>query len=357
MALFKVIKYDGDKKTLIYKHPTENMNTSSKLIVNGFQEAIFIKGGVTLDVLPQGTYVLTTDNIPLLSAFVNLPFGGKTPFTAEVFFVNKQAMLGIKWGTLTPLQLCDPKYGIIVPVRGYGQFGIKVADSKKLMEDLIGNVERFSTDDLLEYFKGILCGKINDLIAASIVKFGCSILDLNAMLQELSDEIKQRLSPTFESYGVELVDFSLISINVPEEDPSVIELKQALSKKASMNVIGYDYDKERTYDTLISAAQNEGSGNLSTMGMGIPIGVAVGEFLKESLKPQLTHLHTPNTQEKQEAGLVCPHCGTTANAAFKFCPTCGKSADADVALRRCPDCDEQVEAGVSFCPECGRKME
>ena len=62
---------------------------------------------------------------------LGLPFGAKSPFTAEVWFVNKLVNLNVKWGTPDPIQLQDPKFHMMVPVRAFGQYGIKIENSKQ----------------------------------------------------------------------------------------------------------------------------------------------------------------------------------------------------------------------------------
>jgi len=350
MPFFKVIKYDGDKNNLVYKYPVENMNTKSKLIVNNFQEAVFIKNGQILDILPQGSYSLSTDIIPLLSSFINLPFGGRTPFTAEIFFINKLSMLGIKWGSLTPLQVKDPKYEIVVPVRSYGEFGMSIADSRVFLESLIGNTSSFSTADLLERFKGIVCAKINDLIASYVQQSQCSVLELNANLRQLSEAVQQGLQPIFAEYGINFTPFMIIATDVPEDNPSVRELKTALSKRATMNVVGFDYDKERTYDALENAAKNPGSGNFTNMGVGVPLGLAVGDFLKNSLQ-----MPTAATPETPPAGSsFCPHCGKSVTGGSSFCSNCGGTLAQ--AKKICHECKLPVEGSAAFCSGCGTKI-
>lgn len=97
-----------------------------------------------------GRHTLDTANIPILNKLVNLPFGGKSPFSAEVWYINKIFSLDIKWGTPTPIQLQDPKYNIFVPVRAFGQFGIQIEDSKKFLMNWLGSLPQF---DKTKHFK------------------------------------------------------------------------------------------------------------------------------------------------------------------------------------------------------------
>ena len=49
VAITSVIKYEGDNSTFIWKHPCEDFNTSSQLIVHESQEAILFLNGQALD--------------------------------------------------------------------------------------------------------------------------------------------------------------------------------------------------------------------------------------------------------------------------------------------------------------------
>ena len=41
MAIVDIIKYEGDNNTFIWKHPCEDFNTTTQLIVHESQEAVF----------------------------------------------------------------------------------------------------------------------------------------------------------------------------------------------------------------------------------------------------------------------------------------------------------------------------
>ena len=112
--LLDVIKYEGDNETLVHKSYIEDFNSKSQLIVNEAQEAIFYKDGQALDLFGSGRHSLNTNNLPVIKRIFGAIFGGKTPFSCEVFFINKITRLDIIWGTDTPIQLEDPKYHLLV---------------------------------------------------------------------------------------------------------------------------------------------------------------------------------------------------------------------------------------------------
>ena len=169
MAIIDVVKYDGNDKEFVWKFPSDNLRLGSQLVVKQAQIAFFVKGGKVLDPFESGTYTLHSSNIPILHRLINVPFGGESPFQAEVWFVNLITKLDNKWGTATPLQLEDPMYGIVVPVRAFGQFGLKISEPRLFLETLVGTVNIYSAEKIVEYFTGKIITTITTAIAKKIV--------------------------------------------------------------------------------------------------------------------------------------------------------------------------------------------
>ncbi len=348
MALFKVIKYDGPIGVMAWKFPGTEFNTLSQLIVNESQEAVFFKGGQALDVLGAGTHTLHNSNIPILSKLVNLPFGGKSPFSAEVWFVNKLFVLDLRWGTTAPIQIQDPKYNMFLPVRTFGSFGVRITDSKRFLTSLVGVSPVLNADTLSNYFTGILMSHISDCISSYLVMRKISILELNAYLNEMSAEISHTVEPIFAEYGVLPVNFSVMSVNMPEHDKSVISLKSALAKRAEMDIIGYTYVQERSFDTLESAAANEGSaGTLIGAGLGLGMGAGMGTAFGAAMGG----IAPLDVTAKQPVKFACTACGAQNDPTAKFCGGCGGKLE-KVQSSFCQACGVQLKNG-KFCAECG----
>ena len=281
MALIDVVKCEMSDNELCKKFPSNDLRMGSQLIVYPSQIAFFVKGGTIYDDFETGTYTLKASNIPLLNKVINLPFGGNSPFQAEVWFVNLTTKLDIKWGTNASIQLEDPKYNIIVPVRAFGQYGVKVTEPKIFLKTLIGNMSDFSTEKVDRYFKGKMLSLLNALIAKKVASDGISILEINTHLVEMSEYCNTEINVSFEKYGLELVDFSIVSINFPEDDPSFVKLKAAKDLAARLKIAGRDvYQMERSFDVLETAAGNEGTmGQMVGMGAGLGVGMGVGSSM------------------------------------------------------------------------------
>lgn len=275
MAVIDFVKWDGAPNQLAWKFPSTDLSTWTQLVVNESQDAFVVRGGVYDGPFGAGRHTLSTENLPLLRDLIKLPFGGKSPFSAEVWFVNKITNLDVKWGTQNPIQLLDPRYKIMVSVRAFGQYGIRIADPKRFLLKLVGTVPRFDVDVLAEYFRGAFMTRIKTEIANLILKQEYSVLEVSTQLESLSNDLKSRLQDEAAEYGVALVQFNVHSINVPEDDPAAKTLKAALARKAEMGIVGFTYQQERSFDVMQTAAGNEGTAG-AVMGAGMGIGMGIG---------------------------------------------------------------------------------
>ena len=137
MKLIDVVKWDGGPNVFAYRFPETELNTKAQLIVTESQEAVLLKEGVYYGPYGPGRHVLDTKNVPFLTKTMAALFtAGRSPFTAEVWFVQKAIPLDLKWGTVTPIPIEDPQYHIMLPVRAFGQYGLQVINAKKFLTKL-----------------------------------------------------------------------------------------------------------------------------------------------------------------------------------------------------------------------------
>ena len=304
MAFIDVIKYESNSDEFVWKHPVEDLKLGTQLIVNTSQKAFFIKGGKIFDEFGPGTTTLKSGNIPLLNRLINLPFGDDSPFQAEVWFVNMMSFLDNKWGTASPIMLEDPKYKVIVPVRSFGQFGMSIEDPRKFLEILVGNMSDFSVDKVMDYFEGVVISSITSGIGEKIVLDGLSILEIQAVISDVSAFCHKIIQEEFEKYGIKIENFFIMSINVPEDDPSVIKLKEAKDLAAKVNIAGKDiYQMDRSFDVMDKAAENDGTmGGTMGAGMGMGMGFGMGNVMGN----MTGNMNTGNQNKADSSGNASP---------------------------------------------------
>jgi membrane protease subunit (stomatin/prohibitin family) len=242
-------------------------------------------------------------------------------------------------------------------------FGIQIDDSKKFLVKLVGTMPGFDEHSVIKYFRGLYITKVKDAISSYVVKKAISVLEINAYIDELSAFMKERIEPEMAEYGIKLASFYVNEISIPEDDSAVKKLKDALAKKAEMNIIGYSYQQERSFDTMESAVKNESMGAAPFMGagMGIGMGVGAGGAMAGAMGNIAGQMSFEN---KQEDAKECPKCHAKVPVGQKFCGTCGwdvtkpleeeKPKEPAKKIIVCAKCGSENK-GTKFCMECGKK--
>lgn len=234
MKIADIIKYEGDNSTFIWKHPIEDFNTMTQLIVHESQEAIFMMNGQALDLFGPGRHTLETQNIPLIRKFINIPAGGKTPFHCEVYFINKTTQMGIKWGTDSKVRFIDPLTGVPLQIGACGEMNLKVSDSRKLLIKLVGTTNGIAwnqegnsfTNSLKNSFRPLISTAIKVNLSKSIVSENINILEIDSHLDTLSATLKNNIVPGFEEYGLTIPQFYVTTVVLPEEDSNFKKIRE-----------------------------------------------------------------------------------------------------------------------------------
>ena len=357
MAVVDVVKWDAYPGVFAWKFPSNQLSNQTRLIVSESQEAVLIQEGHAVGPFGPGTHVLDTRNYPVLTSFIKMFTGGITPFTAEVWFIQKTFKLDIKWGTSSAIQVEDPKYHIILPVRAFGQYGLHVVSPAVFLTKMVGTMTVFVEKTLVEYFRGIVVTRVKDLIGKYLIDKGLSVLQLSSHLTEISKDLEKQISDEVREYGMEIVKFNVSNISTDEKDPAVARLRQARAQKAEMDLIGYNYQQTRSVDTMETAAGNKGAGGIINagigmgmgMGMGVPMGNAMGGMMGANFGGM-------QGGQPQNGGAMCPACHAVLPAGAAFCPGCGKKVEASQGGSFCSGCGKQLSGGVQFCPFCGKKQ-
>lgn len=378
MAISDAIKYEGDNKTFIWKHPNEDFNTTTQLIVHESQEAIFFMNGQALDLFGPGRYTLETENIPVIKRLMNLPTGGRTPFHCEVYFINKVEQLAIKWGTNSKVQYLDPEFGFPLSVGASGEMGLRAEDSRKLLVKVVGTENMLTQERLAEYFRVFLNARIKSYIAQEMKAKAINIFEVDARLVEFSDDLKAMLAPDFADYGASLEQFFVTTIVKPDGEPQYEQFKslyfrqyadvkdaqirqnvgvieqETESKKTVIEaqgiaekrqIEGFTYQQERGFDVAEKVAQNEGVGEFSNMGIGLgmmagvggTVGPMVGGVVNNAMgaampgngggggtQPAPAQSAAPPPQQAAASSTTfCENCGYEFAKPGKFCPKCG----------------------------------
>ena len=314
MPLIDVIKYDGN--AIAWKFSREDISLGAQLIVNESQKAIFFKDGKILDIFGAGRHELSTQNVPFLRGLIKLPFGGQTPFAAEVWFINTEPIEGLTWGTKEQLAVKELRNNreITVYIGAYGKWGIRITDTENFITKFVG-AQPPGVDIGSEQIKNALGGMIQQQLQIELRKFfnerDISVFAAEEHYPEIAESIKHAIRPGFQHYGIETESFYVEKITIPERfkelDGKMVEKFQELDlqEMETLQEIGLEkvardieyeritktpdaYNTKRQFDVAEEAAKNPGSGagQFFGAGLGLSTGVAMGQKIGSAIDSQ-----------------------------------------------------------------------
>lgn len=341
MKIVDIIKYEGDNSTFIWKHPNENFNTLSQLIVHESQEALLFLNGQALDLFGPGKHTLHTSNIPLLNKIVNLPTSGESPFHCEVYFINKTEQMAINWG-MGNVNFLDPTHNnYAFKIGASGEMSLRISDSRKIITKLVGTETVLDQETIKKFFKAPITTHIKTMLPNILREKSVSIFEVESYLLELSEVLRVRISAEMADYGIALEKFWVNTILKPETDPLYIMLNRQRGEKVTLvnqgeidmqradyqrrvglightgevqkrkmdidvrryeqEQLGFTYQQERGFTVMEKLAENEGSGSdlrnaAMGVGMGFGVGGAFGDAITNiSKSTMMSNLNEPVT--------------------------------------------------------------
>ena len=232
-GLASIIKYEGNNDTFIWKHPIEDFNYGSQLIVHESQEAIFFKDGQALDIFGPGRYTLETQQLPLIEKAYKLPTDTEGTFHSEVYFINKTVQMAVKWGTAEKVRFIDPLTGVPLELGVSGEMNIQVCNSKKLLVKLVGTMSGISWDEGAEMtkslkasFRPMIANAVKTNLSSVIKNEAIDLLEIDEKLDIISECLKEKVQAGFEEYGLTVPQFYVTTVVLPEDDPNFKRIRE-----------------------------------------------------------------------------------------------------------------------------------
>lgn len=276
MAIFDFLKgefidviawTDDTRDTMVWRFERQGhaIKYGAKLTVREGQSAVFINEGQLADVFTPGLYMLETNNMPVMTTLQHWDHGFQSPFKAEVYFLSTTRFNDLKWGTKNPIICRDPEFGP-VRLRAYGTYSMRIKDPAKFMAEIVGTDGEFTADEISFQIRNIIVQEFSRVVASSNV----AVLDMAANTADLGKLIANAIAPTIANYGLELPEFYIENISLPEE------VEKALDKRTSIGIVG-DLNKYTQYsaaEAMTTAAATPGSSMAAGLGAGMGMGMA-----------------------------------------------------------------------------------
>ena len=364
MKIVDIIKYEGDNDTFVWKHPIEDFNTLTQLIVHESQEAILFRDGQALDLFGPGQYTLHTKNIPLLRKLINIPTDGNTPFHCEVYFINKTMPLDMKWGTRSQIIVQDPQFNILLHAGANGGMGVQIEDSRTFLTKFVGTTKSFNKDILIDYFREMIVTHVKTHLTNVMSKV--SFVTVNSKLDEMSTAMYELLCEEIKKFGVKLIKFFISSIQLDKDDYEKIQIAlanagamgiTASAEKNRMDTLGYNWADQEIAEIMKTYAANEGANeNVGGMIAQMPMAMAFGQMLRNNTQSQFSSETQAfsNISNKQLSVKFCSNCGKQLEADAKFCSGCSKAV---LEIKTCKKCGKTLKNDDNICSNCGTRKE
>lgn len=338
----EIIQYfDETGKELSHRVPEKgsgDIKLGAQLIVQENQAAVFFRDGKALDTFRAGRHVLSTLNIPLLTRLLSLPFGFKSPFQAQVYFVNLKTFLDLKWGTKEPVGFRDAELGY-VRLRAFGVFSLKVVNPQLFIGEVAGTQAVYAAGDIEDFLRDLLVGRLNDFLGETFR----SLFELPRHFDELAAALKGRIADDVAKYGLEIADFIINAITPPEE------VQKMIDERAGMGAVG-DMGKFVQFKAAKAMEKAAEKGGEASSGMGMGMGAGMGMMIPGMISQAMQE--SAKRPAAAAPSKACPACGREAPATAKFCPECGAPFPKGAF---CSQCASPLRPGDKFCPECGQK--
>ena len=280
LPFLEIIEWEAhDPKLLMWKFPDNDreIKNGAKLIVRDSQQAILMSEGQLAGVFSAGTHTLSTQNIPLLTRLKGWKYGFESPFKIDVYFFSVKQFVNLKWGTPSPVILRDPQFGQ-VRLKAFGTYNVRITDASQFFKEYIGNRAWLTADEFEKKLRDFIAPKFGEALALSHV----ATLDISQNLSALNASMRPLIQPYFDDFGVEMTQFTVTAVNLPEEVTSYYD------KVTGMNMV-HNLETFQKFNTAIATSQEN-----SQINQGAQQGVAMGILMSEMNK---TSASTTSTGE------------------------------------------------------------
>ena len=346
---------DDRKGQIVFKWPDHNLRKGTRAIVEPDQMAVFINRGQVVGTLLPGRHAIEAQELPFLGAFIDVATGGNA-YRAELFFVGTREYPGHRFGgRIDDVQ--DPQTGLIVTLRVFGDYSLKVTDVTSLLLNLTGTVDVTDNTRITGWISDQLLKVMRTEITRQIVRNGWPILGLSAYTPEIDAAVREAANSAIASYGLTIVRMGNFDVNLAEEDEARLK---TLAKDVSYTRLAGGFQQYAAGEALLGAGEGMAQGGGAVQGAFLAAGLGLGGQMVQPAAapaaapaPAVAPAAAPAAAAGAAAagGVACAACQVVSQAGSRFCSGCG--AALAPATVHCTQCGVEMAGTARFCPGCG----
>ncbi len=350
----RYIKFEGDNNALFWRFQADVLNPNAEIIVPETHTVIYVKDGMFMDELHGGRYPIFEQKKKLFG-LVTQKVGA---VSVDLVFISKTARLRVYWGTPDPFSFRDELTDLLIHIRAYGEFEVRVSNPRKFYAELVGSDKNFTISDLQNRLLGRLVSEAEPVVYKTIKENHISFDEISMYKLEIAASIKESLSKIFaEDYGLEICSFVVGNISPLNEEIDMLEQRRhSINKKREDKKDAKEiaaelerlsdkaFERNKILRQLESQDRDKYFEVLKILGWPTDGG-----------QPKATAKQAKKAVAKGEKK-ICPICKAKYVGDIQFCPRDGGKLE-KYATTTCPNCHKELPADVTFCPYCGHKVQ
>jgi membrane protease subunit (stomatin/prohibitin family) len=358
MALFSrefIAVPDNRKGQIVFKWPDVTIRRFTHAIVNADEVALFVNTGQVVQTMGPGRHPIDADELPGLGALIDFGTGGNA-YRAELYFVGTREYTGFKFGGRVD-DVQDPRTGLVVTLRVFGEYALRVIDPARLITNLTATVDVTDNERIAGWVSEQLLKVLRTNVTTQVVANGWPILGLSVHSPEIEQAAITSSNGQLEAYGLALTRMGNFDINLAPEDAT--QLKQ-LAKDTSYSQLAGGFQQYAAGEMALGAGQGMAQGGGATQGAFLAAGLGLGGGLGGGFQQQQAPPPAPAPAPAPAAaaapapaptGVACANCSTSNPAGAKFCMGCGQPMAP--AVKHCTECGTELPGAAKFCANCG----
>jgi membrane protease subunit (stomatin/prohibitin family) len=347
---------DSAKGQIVYKWPDHNIRKYARAIIEPDAVAVFMNQGQVNGVLGPGQHTLDASEIPFLGGIVDWATNSNA-FKAEIYFVGAREYPHCRFGgRLDEVQ--DPQTGLIVTLRAFGEYALRVIDPTKLILNLVGTVDVTNNEAITGWVAQQLLKVTRTAVTTQLMSGAWPILGLSMHSPDIEQAAMPAANEQLADYGLAIARFGNLDVNLDDDDN--VRLKKLAGDTAYSRLAG-GFLQAAQAEALQGAGEGmaQGGAAVTPMFLGAGFGMA-GQMMQPPMQGQPAPPPGPGFAGGGQGFVQAPQASPPAAPPPASAPAPAApqaDAPAPAATVECAECHNQVRAGAKFCDSCGTPMQ